>query len=901
MSLAADRHLAVYFGEDDRRAETADFIATAIAHFSNNDQRERLADAWYELGVVKRALGANTASTEALTKARAIFADLGDASGQAAAVNQLGLLAWRRNQLADATQLFESVAALRAGQDNSYYLAQAFNNLGLVHHEMNDANSAARSFQKALQIWQGNADLLRESAPLVSFADQGQTTWLSQSVTAMTNLGWALESAGSLARAEYVLDRSLSLAMQLDRHSPAARAKNNLARVHYRFGELQLALEYIDQALTFFTSVGRDEIWAANAHESRARIYAAAGEFPLAQQELLAALELRTEERHPLRRAETFLALAELGLDQGDFAQTQTLTDSARALASATDSENLVRAKADELTGRGTLLSGDSVAATASLDQAIQEFDKAGSAVGAAKAGYWKAQSLIQAGAYTAALNELRAVRAVATNIEDVLLLFRVDVATASASFAIDAFDDAQRVASAALERSEQVRGQLHDPLLLRSFAVTQRSAYEVLIDVAIAQGNEGDAWQVANRARSRRLDELLQNRRSPGNDTAADLSVLSLTEVQEGLGEDEILAQYFLGNAQGHAWFVSRNDIKRRRIDSAEDVAQSVVRVTQAVRERRAPAFDDLTFLRTALLPDEQPKMLSVSPDGALHELPFAILPMPAPEPNDARRDATAIRIVPTLRLPTDEFQSAALKSISIAADPVFSRDDQRLRPNDPIDAIDTAPTIMSAALQRSLARFQSDTLARLPGTGQEARSIERLVDKNSAMVVVGVDANKSSVMAAPFLDNDIIHFATHGVVDDVEPRRSGLVLSAFSNAGEPIDRFLSASDIAQLTINSKLVVLSGCETGAGRIVSGEGVHSLSQAFLTAGARQVVSSLWRIPDQATAQLMTAFYEQLLVAGVRPEIALINAQNALRQDRRWREPYFWAGFTIVGR
>jgi CHAT domain-containing protein len=104
----------------------------------------------------------------------------------------------------------------------------------------------------------------------------------------------------------------------------------------------------------------------------------------------------------------------------------------------------------------------------------------------------------------------------------------------------------------------------------------------------------------------------------------------------------------------------------------------------------------------------------------------------------------------------------------------------------------------------------------------------------------------------------------------------------------------------VAALDLPAELAVLSGCQTGLGRELRGEGLVGLSQAFFRAGTRRVVVSGWNVQDRATAELMAMFYRQLLVDRLSPAAALRGAQLALRGDDRWRSPYFWAGFSLHG-
>jgi CHAT domain-containing protein len=144
------------------------------------------------------------------------------------------------------------------------------------------------------------------------------------------------------------------------------------------------------------------------------------------------------------------------------------------------------------------------------------------------------------------------------------------------------------------------------------------------------------------------------------------------------------------------------------------------------------------------------------------------------------------------------------------------------------------------------------------------------------------------------------IIHFATHGVIDARTPALSGLMLSRVGEKGTPVEGFLGLNDIYSLHLDAYLVVLSGCETALGKEVRGEGLVGLTQGLLYSGAKRVASSLWRVEDQATAELMSHFYRALFIEGRPPAAALREAQLSVRSDKRWRSPYYWSGFVLQG-
>jgi CHAT domain-containing protein len=136
------------------------------------------------------------------------------------------------------------------------------------------------------------------------------------------------------------------------------------------------------------------------------------------------------------------------------------------------------------------------------------------------------------------------------------------------------------------------------------------------------------------------------------------------------------------------------------------------------------------------------------------------------------------------------------------------------------------------------------------------------------------------------------ILHFATHGKFDDTRPMDSALLLAE----GDGDDGTLTASEIFGLALPGSLVVLSACETGLSQIATGDEILGMTRAFMYAGARQVIATLWEIDDQATSELMDQLYAGL--AKESPASALRAAQTALRT--RYPHPFYWAGFVSYG-
>lgn len=246
-----------------------------------------------------------------------------------------------------------------------------------------------------------------------------------------------------------------------------------------------------------------------------------------------------------------------------------------------------------------------------------------------------------------------------------------------------------------------------------------------------------------------------------------------------------------------------------------------------------------------------------------------------------------------------------ASEKNVAVFADPVFNADDDRVAAADrrATPPAKSAPKL--AALERALRDFDlaggEGRLERLRYTLDEAEAIMSVAPAGSAMKAVAFSASRANATSPEIGGYRVVHFATHALLDDKRPELSGLVMSLVDERGRPQDGFLRLGDIYNLRMPVDLVVLSACRTGIGKEVRGEGLVGLHQGFMYAGASRVVSSLWKVDDEATAELMKRFYRHMLKEGRPAAAALRMAKSELRQARaEWRAPYFWAGFVIQG-
>jgi CHAT domain-containing protein len=285
------------------------------------------------------------------------------------------------------------------------------------------------------------------------------------------------------------------------------------------------------------------------------------------------------------------------------------------------------------------------------------------------------------------------------------------------------------------------------------------------------------------------------------------------------------------------------------------------------------------------ALLPDSITDLI-IAPDGALNFLPFetlldddhyllerfniAYVPS-ATVLGELREDAT--RIAPT-----------GTADLLMFANPAFP------------GLATLGPDASKGAHTRALYESEGLSIPPIPYSGVEARFVQRLVDSRSR-VYLGKEATEQRVKASPLERFRVVHFATHSLVSQRWPARSALLLAAGADGME--DGLLTVPEICSLRLASDLVVLSACRTARGHVLAGDGVQGLARAFLHAGSRAVLASLWDVDDDRTAVLMRRFYEELESGRSKSE-ALRAAKLSMIRDASMSAPRYWAGFILSG-
>lgn len=189
-------------------------------------------------------------------------------------------------------------------------------------------------------------------------------------------------------------------------------------------------------------------------------------------------------------------------------------------------------------------------------------------------------------------------------------------------------------------------------------------------------------------------------------------------------------------------------------------------------------------------------------------------------------------------------------------------------------------------------------DNLSSLPGTNEEVNNIGKLFNQASAKatVITNEQASEERIKSDELEKFDLVHFATHGIVDESNPELSKI----FLKAGNSEDGYLYSGEIYNLKLNAQLVTLSACQTGLGKIAKGEGVIGLSRALIYAGAKNIMVSFWSVADESTALLMEDFYTNTLQSKSTFAQSLQQVKIKMLNSKAYHSPYYWAPFVLIG-
>jgi CHAT domain-containing protein len=313
---------------------------------------------------------------------------------------------------------------------------------------------------------------------------------------------------------------------------------------------------------------------------------------------------------------------------------------------------------------------------------------------------------------------------------------------------------------------------------------------------------------------------------------------------------------------------------------------------VARAANFRRQLAGRDLLYRKTAVELYELllgparallkgKRMLTIVPDGMLWEMPFQAL---QPTPGRHLIEESAVSYAPSLTVLREMNKARGTARPGGAHEPMS------------LLAVGN-PLLGTQAVERLKARLMEGELLPLPEAEAQVKELQHLYGAAHSRVYVGRDAREERIKADAGKYR-ILHLATHGIFDDAAPMYSHVIL-ANEEGDAREDGVLEAWEMMNLDLHAELVVLSACETARGRVGAGEGMIGLAWALFVAGSPSTVVSQWKVDAASTNTLMLEFHRSLRARNSRAR-ALQQATLKTLQDRRYRHPFYWAPFVLIG-
>jgi len=820
----------------------------------------------------------------------------------------------------EALALFQSI-------NDQEGIGKTYLALGRYYYALNEMNESAQSFALALQIWRQRQDTANEAKALIylgyiegrrgewvngfSYLAQAQNLVDDQdNMAAMARIaagmGYFFNESGLPSKGLIQYQRAQEYFLQVPNMKGLRGYNRQVMLVGYTdflLGDYEAALSNLQKALENFKSSNDEnlETDSAECEGYLGQVYLATGKYDLALRYLLPIPSIYEKSKNESDAAQIRGLIGEVYQRQGKIALARA--NFAAALKNFREMDDTVRkASVAFALGRLELNEHNLDAAENYLKESIETTEDIRSDL----------SSRMLATAFSASVHDRYE-----TYIE---CLMQQRKRQPSRGLELDAFQASEFARARALAAMLQ-DGQTNivtgiDPRLaereknLRQ-AVHAKAEQTITLlakDYNKDQLDELERALTSLREQHQQLTQQLQ-KQNPRYNQLQEPTRYSVKQIQELIVEDDdtMLLEYFLGRNASYVWAITRNDTRVYELPKDDEITNTVQEVyglltkkpDDETEQRFNKAAGQLAqMILTPLAKQPAVKRLIVVADGALNYIPFQLLPGPSGDPLVASYEivnAPSASILGQLRHEKEQ-RPVSSRTLAAFGDPVFRSNYAQFKNSASSEAVASAA---ERGLEVDPDSLDPDKIQSLFYSKDELNYLRDIAGRG-AFIARGFEASRAVLEHTDFSRYAILHFATHGLLDPKDPKKLGFYLSTVDKAERKQDGFITMQDVYNLRVPVSLVVLSACRTGLGEDVRGEGLIGLTRGFMHAGASSVVASLWKVDDEATAELMKYFYTNMLKKGLRPAAALREAQNTLRQNPQWRSPHFWAGFTLQG-
>jgi CHAT domain-containing protein len=818
----------------------------AVELAEKSGDRVLLARALSALGRSQWGRGQYEPALQSHERSRSLFRELGDRDGEAESLVRTGETFYSLGRYQDALAQYElALTSNPASARERESLIRS--NIGVALRFLGRFDEGAASIERAVAIAR----------------ELGDQSWLGQS---LVSLGIINRARAEYQKAIDAYTESIAIRRALGDRRGEAQSMGNLGNVYTELGEYEKAIDAHTRSLTIAREVGYTAQVGFSTN-NLASVLSQLGRDALSRFE-----EALVVWRQIDRQAEIARTLREIGMQRlygrGDAAGARAALDEALTIARRLgdrDAEGFV------LLNLGSLeLHGGAVRpALDRFEDALVIARADGSPTLEFEVLAERARVRLLAGDRDAAIADLRASAAIVNDVRA-----RVTSDNAKIAF-VDTRQAVFRDLAAALASGPAAQ-------IIEALEAAEAGRARALADVLqsrLVRARPGDQRTLDDlrSASADRAPVVLDRLRSQNEELASLVAADSarITEIRATARRlDATIVEYLVTPRALLAWVIEPDgEVHFARADVLETRLADLTRTVLAAVDATAPASAPLGPV----------------PHAALRELYRHLI-----EPIASWLPAAAARLVVVPHGPLAQVPLAALEDDR--GTPLIARHTLSLAPSISVLRYTAAKRRAPAAGRTAVVFAAPDAppeaaLPPLPGSADEGRRVVSRLARFTPTLLEGAQASeqvaKNKLAGAGF-----VHFATHGLVSEIRPSDSSLVLAA--GGGE--DGYLRAAEIYGLELTADLVVLSGCSTARGRL-TGDGVFGLPRAFMYAGTPSVIASLWDISDRATVFLMDRFYAELLRSGDKAG-ALRVAQ--LETRKQYPHPALWAPFVMIG-
>ena len=851
----------------------------------------------------------------ALQLMRSVAERLGDEQSVAFAINNLGINYYSRGEYQRAQELFEQYGSLPLVKNDRAMTARAFNNLGTIKRFFGDNAGALDYYQQSLRLAQEAGDKKIQS-------------------NALNNIGVIYRDLGNYARALEYFEKSLTLGEAQGDKAGISLAVNNIGTVHGTQGNHEQALEYFQRALKLGQAAD-DKGIIANALNNIGLTYHKNLDYPRALEYYQQSLAVREQLKDNRGAALTLNNIGLLHREQGD--NKKALEYYQQSLA--------IREKLDDQTGMAYVLNhiGYLHYLEGDYSEALQ-YSKRILDIATRLASpelLWIGYEL-DGRAQTGLAHFDEAEKALTNSINTIeKTRFLVGGGElARQRFFEDKLPPYMAMVELALKRNRPA-----DALTYGELAKA-RTLLDVLrngrIPINKAMSLEEQEKERISNAELTALNAQIYDERQrpkPNLDRIAELEPL---REKARMAHEAFLTSLYVKHPElkvqrGEAAPITTDEAAALIPNSSTAIVEFVVAVdksylmvltrdpnknasplkitlypikitsnqlSERVTEfRRMLAERDLSYQDAArqlydllLKPAEEQlrgkKTLCIVPDRALWELPFQAL---QPKPGVHLIEDYTLFYAPSLSVLREVTKQRHGPTSAVA-----KVSDRRGTSSDSHKTLLAFGNPQLSGKPGTLRSIEFERFGPLPEAEREVKTLARLYGTNSQIFIRSEAREGVAKTEAPKFE--VLHFATHGLLDNRNPMFSYLTLA--QTAGDPNeDGLLEAREIINMDLHAKLAVLSACQTARGRVGAGEGVIGMSWALFVAGVPTTVASQWNVDSASTTELMIDFHRRLTHPGnakASKAEALRQAELGLLRSERYRHPFYWAGFVMVG-